>query len=68
MPRPPENRVAIDDFAGEVNNVDASDLPTGAAQVQINLTSAIIGQLTVRRGFRFAAFESEVVVEGLGPD
>lgn len=68
MARPPENRVEVSDFPGEMNNVDMADLPPGAAQVQINLTSRVMGQLGVRRGFRIAAFEYMTLISSLAAD
>ncbi len=68
MARMPENRVEVSDFPGEMNNVDKADLPPGAAQVQINLVSRVMGQLGIRRGFRIAAFENTTLIETLTAD
>lgn len=68
MARTPENRIDVSDFPGEINNVDKSDLPPGAAQVQINLTSRVVGELAVRRGFRFCSFDSTHTVTSLVAD
>lgn len=68
MARPPENRISVDDFPGEVNNADKSDLPPGAAQTQINLTSRVQGELGIRRGFRIAINDSVTLVTSLTAD
>lgn len=65
MARPPETRVQIDDFPGEVNNVDPADIPRGSARVQINLTSRVMGELNVRRGYRPAASDSQTIIDSL---
>lgn len=49
--------VRATDFPGLVNNADARDLPPGTAELQVNLLSRIMGELTVRRGVREVTFE-----------
>lgn len=68
MARQADNRKIIADFAGEMNNADAADIPEGAAQIQINLTSRTIGELATRKGFRFAAFDDETLITELTAD
>ncbi len=65
MARPPDMRVQIEDFPGEVNNVDPSDIPRGSSRVQINLVSRVMGELNVRRGFRTAAFDTQTLIPSL---
>ncbi len=68
MARPPETRVQVEDFPGEVNNADPADIPRGSARVQINLVSRIMGELNVRRGYRPAAFDSQTLISSLAGD
>lgn len=68
MARSRDNHVSIEDFPGEINNVDKASIPLGAAQTQINLTSRIIGQLSVRRGYRRVEFEDTTLVTSLAAD
>ncbi len=68
MAKQRDNRVSINDFPGEINNVDKGSIPPGAAQTQINLTSRIIGQLGIRRGYRRASFEDTTLITSLAAD
>lgn len=61
-------RTDIGDFPGLISNADPMDIPNGAAQVQVNLTSRVFGELRTRRGFRDAQFESETTVTDLAAD
>ena len=58
----------IGEFPGLVNNADSTDIPDGAGQIQVNLTSRIFGEMTTRKGYRYAAFESTVIVTSLAAD
>jgi hypothetical protein len=49
--------VEIRDFPGYINNLDSMDLPPGAGQTQVNVTSQIQGKLTVRKGYQIVKFE-----------
>ena len=40
-------------------NVDPRDIPPGAAEVQVNCCSLVLGELTVRRGLQEVTFEEE---------
>jgi hypothetical protein len=45
------------DFPGIMTNVDPRDIPAGAAEIQFNLSSIFIGELTSRLGIREVVFE-----------
>lgn len=49
--------VAITDFSGLVLDADPVDIPTGAAQDQLNVQSSVPGELTVRQGYKVVQFE-----------
>jgi hypothetical protein len=51
--------VEIKDFPGLITNMDPDDLPPGAAQVQINVTSERAAALEVRGGYLAVTFEDE---------
>lgn len=46
-----------DDFPGIMTNVDPRDIPAGAAEIQFNLSSIFMGELTARQGLREVVFE-----------
>lgn len=46
-----------DDFPGIMTNVDPRDIPAGAAEIQFNLSSTFMGELTSRQGLREVVFE-----------
>jgi hypothetical protein len=46
------------DFPGMMQNVDPRDIPTGAAEDQINFCCILIGQLECRHGLREPNFEN----------
>lgn len=52
------NNTVLDRFPGMVDAADPNDLPPGAAQVQINLSSAVPGELRSRTGYLPVTFES----------
>jgi hypothetical protein len=56
-PKRPDSRVVIQDFAGFVANSDPHDLPPGAAQVQVNVTPSVPGELRVRQGYQVVRFD-----------
>jgi hypothetical protein len=64
----PESRISVGEFPGLVNNEDPKDIPNGAAIVQVNFAVRIEGLLTVRRGFRIAAFDSVRTIDSLAAD
>lgn len=51
--------VVADDFPGLITNSDSSDIPPGAAEIQVNITCVRFGELQVRRGLRQIVFEGE---------
>jgi hypothetical protein len=53
----PRNFTEIGDFPGLVTNADGPDVPSGAAEVQINLMSNRVGELTTRPGLTQVQFE-----------
>lgn len=60
--------IEMADFPGMILNSDAEDIPPGAGVIQVNLTSRRPGELSTRRGFRFAAFDSVTIIESLEAD
>ena len=50
---------AMRDFPGLVLNADPRELPPGAGQQQLNVTSQQIGRLESRRGVRVVTFDGE---------
>lgn len=59
MPKPATPVVVATDFVGMLPNADPRDIPTGAAEDQINLTCIKTGELRVRGGIREVFFEPE---------
>lgn len=59
MGQPAKKAVEIRDFAGLVTRADPDDVPPGAAQDQVNLSSARAGELVTRSGARPVIFEEE---------
>lgn len=47
------------DFPGLVLNADPREVPSGAGQIQVNVTSEQIGLLQSRRGLRVVTFDGE---------
>lgn len=50
--------VVCRDFPGLIDNVDPRDLPPGAADVQINCCSILLGELQVRLGYAVVSFDT----------
>lgn len=50
--------MTLNQFPGMVDAADPNDLPPGAAQVQINLSSAKPGEMRTRLGFLPVSFEA----------
>ncbi len=50
-------RVEARDFPGMIEGVDVEDLPPGAAEEQVNMTSLVPGEMSTRRGYRQVQFE-----------
>ena len=50
--------VQLRDFPGMNTHTDVEDLGSGAAEVQVNVTSDKVAQLTVRLGYREVTFEA----------
>ena len=46
------------DFVGQVSNMDPTDLPAGAAVVQVNASCQIPGQLRVRQGYQELRYDN----------
>ena len=51
-------KVILEDFPGLVNNIDPFDSPPGAAEIQVNCCSILMGELRVRGGYRLVNFEA----------
>ena len=49
--------VELKDFPGLIDNVDPRDIPPGAADDQVNACSIVMGELTVRAGYREVLFD-----------
>lgn len=58
MPDKPETVVILRGFPGMVTHMDDEDLPDGAAEEQVNITSDKPGTLIVRGGYREVSFEA----------
>lgn len=58
MAREERNLLVIDNFPGMIDAADPNDLPPGAAQVQINLSSAKPGELRTRGGYLPVTFQA----------
>lgn len=58
MAENPRVRTEIRDFPGLINNQDATDIPRGAAQVMVNVTTIKLGQLQTRGGLLEVTFEN----------
>lgn len=54
----PRSAVEMGDFPGLMLDVEPHDLPAGAADIQVNVTSENLGVLTSRGGFVVLNFES----------
>ena len=50
--------VVCKDFVGLIDNMDPRDLPPGAADDQVNICSVLVGELTVRLGYRECSFDT----------
>jgi hypothetical protein len=57
MSQPAKSTVELADFQG-IQDVDPRDLVPGAAEEQTNAASLILGQLTIRQGYRQVTFEN----------
>lgn len=53
----PRSEVTIKDFPGLITDADDLDVPPGAADEQVNITSLKVGELSVRAGLREVTFE-----------
>lgn len=58
MNEPPKGLARITDFAGMISDLDPDDLPTNAAQVQLNCGTIRPGELTTRGGLREVTFDT----------
>lgn len=50
--------VAARDFPGLIDNIDQRDIPPGAADVQVNICCIVLGELSVRLGYREVSFDT----------
>lgn len=50
-------KVILEDFPGLMDNVDPFDSPPGAASIQVNCCSILLGELRVRAGYREIRFD-----------
>jgi hypothetical protein len=55
----PLSMIAIQDFLGQVSNMDKHDVPPGAAVEQVNMACTKIGQMQVRGGYRVITYEAQ---------
>lgn len=53
----PRAKVEINDFSGLLSHGDPNDIPPGAAQVQLNVSSRTPGELRSRPAWEFLNFE-----------
>lgn len=61
-------RLSLTQFPGLINNTEPRDLPSGAAQTQINFTARTEGLLSSRRGFKVCASDSVTLVDDLAAE
>jgi hypothetical protein len=54
---PEKSVVELRDFVGLIDNVDPRDIPPGAADDQVNAACLVMGELTVRAGYREVLFD-----------
>ncbi len=54
----PKASVMLKDFPGFMSNMDPRDIPEGAAEVQVNATCVVQGELQVRLGYLPVKFEN----------
>lgn len=59
MPQPATPVVAATDFQGIVTAQDPRDLDPGTAELQVNIASAVMGELRVRLGMQEVSFSSD---------
>lgn len=52
-------KIQIEDFPGLMDNIDPFDTPPGAAEIQVNCCSILLGELRVRSGYRELKFEAQ---------
>ena len=50
--------VVARDFPGLIDNIDQRDIPPGAADTQVNICCIILGELSVRLGYREVSFDT----------
>jgi hypothetical protein len=55
----PKDALIVRDFPGINTNVDAMDLPAGAARIQVNMASYRPALLILRPGLRQLQFEED---------
>jgi hypothetical protein len=53
----PADGIEMRDFPGLVKNTEPRDVPPGGAEEQINACSLVVGELTVRHGYRMVQFD-----------
>jgi len=53
-----QGQVVARDFPGLTTNVDQRDIPPGAADFQVNMCCIVLGELTMRLGYREVAFDT----------
>ena len=59
MAEPPISQVEHLDFIGQYSDIDMRQLPPGAAELHVNVTCVIMGELQVRQGYRVVTFEND---------
>lgn len=55
--QPAKPVLEMNDFPGMLSGVDPRDIPSGAAEEQVNLTCVVMGQMDVRAGIKEVVFE-----------
>lgn len=55
---PNRGEVVARDFQGLVDNIDQRDIPPGAAEDQINACCILMGELSIRLGYRTVVFDA----------
>lgn len=52
-----QGEVIARDFPGLIDNIDQRDIPPGAADEQVNCCCIILGELSIRLGYKAVLFD-----------
>ena len=55
---PGAGQVLCKDFPGLMDNIDPRDIPPGAADDQVNICCIVMGELSVRLGYREVTYDT----------